>query len=427
MTADTMRTLHPTLARRLILTLPVWFVLFSVDAQPESPRPHSAGLVVKQKVVHLDAPAREPMLVEHPDGDLFVAGYGAERPYLRKSADRGASWTRVDVGREADGAIGNSDVDLAVATDGTLYFVVMSYNRKSEEGTGVAVGVSRDRGSTWKWTTLSRNRFDDRPWVEVAPDGTAHVVWNDGGVNHRSSTDRGATWSSVTRVHPQGCSSHLAIGPHGELAVRVTPLSASGNKFDEGVDLIAVSTDGGVSWEKRAAPGKREWDKDWGTPNANPSLTERWVEPIAWDSKGNLYGLWTDRTGIWLAQSQDRGTNWMQWQIRTTSDNAHFQYLVAGRPGEVAATWFTGQQASLRWHAMRIDIPADGSPRMSESEAFDVDARIGPDRPGDAVRLTSAGEYISVAILRDGSLGVISPIQDPLEWRYGFTFWRFVR
>jgi len=76
---------------------------------------------------------------------------------------------------------------------------------------------------------------------------------------------------------------------------------------------------------------------------------------------------------------------------------------------------------------MRIDIPADGSPRMSESEAFDVDARIGPDRPGDAVRLTSAGEYISVAILRDGSLGVISPIQDPLEWRYGFTFWRFVR
>jgi len=27
---------------------------------------------------------------------------------------------------------------------------------------------------------LSKKRFDDRPWVAVEPDGTVHVVWNDG-------------------------------------------------------------------------------------------------------------------------------------------------------------------------------------------------------------------------------------------------------
>ena len=64
---------------------------------------------------------------------------------------------------------------------------------------------------------------------------------------------------------------------------------------------------------------------------------------------------------------------------------------------------------------------------MNENEPIDIDAWIGPDHPGDAAQRTSAGEYISVAFLRDGSVAAVSPIQDPLEWRYGFTFWRFAR
>jgi hypothetical protein len=42
---------------------------------------------------------------------------------LSTDRDGGNRWTRVNVGSEADGAIGNSDVDLAMARDGTLYFV----------------------------------------------------------------------------------------------------------------------------------------------------------------------------------------------------------------------------------------------------------------------------------------------------------------
>jgi photosystem II stability/assembly factor-like uncharacterized protein len=63
------------------------------------------------------------MIVEHPDGTLFVGGFGAARvdgnrtdePTLWQSRDGGATWTRVNVGTEAEGAAGNSDVDLAVA------------------------------------------------------------------------------------------------------------------------------------------------------------------------------------------------------------------------------------------------------------------------------------------------------------------------
>src|SRR5256886_16623779 len=92
-------------------------------------------LAIAQHVEHLDVVGREPMVVEHPDGSLFVAGYGPQpRPTLWKSRDRGATWTRVDVGSEAQGAIGNSDVDLAVSRDGTLYFVNMLFDRAALEG-----------------------------------------------------------------------------------------------------------------------------------------------------------------------------------------------------------------------------------------------------------------------------------------------------
>ena len=204
-----------------------------------------------------DRIAREPMLVEHPSGALFVAGYGmaarptnVETPNLWKSTDAGKMWSRVDVGTTVQGALGNSDVDLAVATDGTLYFVSMTFDNKALEGVNVNVGVSDDVGSTWKWTQLSNTRWDDRPWVKVAPDGTAHAIWNDGeGVSHAVSVDRGKTWSERPKIHPQGGSSHLAVGPNGEVAVRITPVSASGFKHHPAAELVAVSTDGGKTWQ----------------------------------------------------------------------------------------------------------------------------------------------------------------------------------
>ncbi|MBP1599370.1 MAG: repeat-like domain, partial [Acidobacteria bacterium] len=213
---------------------------------------------------HLDVVAREPMIVEHPNGTLFVSGFGAafrsgkrtDEATLWKSGDGGTTWARVNVGTVADGVAGNSDVDLAVARDGTLYFANLVYDEKANQGKQISVGVSRDAGASWKWTLLSKTPFDDRPWVKVAPDGAAHVIWNDGhGVCHAVSQDSGRTWMERDRIHPKGGSSHMAVGPNGEVAVRVTPTSAAGPKYDEGVDLIAVSADGGMIWRKEPAPG----------------------------------------------------------------------------------------------------------------------------------------------------------------------------
>ena len=159
------------------------------------------------------------MLVQHPNGTVFVTGYNRIRPRLWKSTDLGATWSEVNVGMPRDGAVGNSDLDLAVAPDGTLYFVQMTYDLRAQEGVQLAVGVSRDAGSSWRWSTVSRARYNDRPWIKVAPNGSVHLIWNDGsGVLHTISRDRGATWAPPSHIHDRGGSSHLAVGPRGELA-----------------------------------------------------------------------------------------------------------------------------------------------------------------------------------------------------------------
>lgn len=398
-----------------------------VRAQAES---GGTTLVMAAPVEHVDVLAREPMVVQHPDGTLFVSGYGGPSPKLWKSRDEGATWTTVDVGTEADGAIGNSDVDLAVAPDGTLYFASMGYDRKAGvfgEGTHIALGVSKDAGATWSWTMLSKTRFDDRPWVEVAPDGTAHVIWNDGeGVCHAVSQDRGRTWTERPRVHAKGGSSHLAIGPRGEVAVRVVPLSASGNRFDEGVDLIAVSEDGGRTWQKHAAPGRRTWVPmidDKGRFNPKSFDQPRWVEPLAWDSRGTLYSLWGEGAVLWLGRSADRGKTWTTGRLLDGDGVVFFPYLTARGAGELAATWFSRHSETLQAHVARIQAaPAMRTPRVRQAPPFQPDTWRGGSDAASPSR-DPGGEYLAVAFLGDG-LAVVSPIQNARAKRFGFAWWR---
>ncbi|MFZ3246312.1 MAG: sialidase family protein [Candidatus Acidiferrales bacterium] len=401
----------------------------------------SKTLVATEGVEHLGRVASEPMVVELSDGTLFVSGYdnNAEvSPGLWRSRDHGATWESVDVGKKTDGAIGDSDVDLAVGLDDTVYFVAMSYDGKRHEGTRIAVGASKDAGATWTWKVLSEDRFDDRPWIGVAPNGTAHVIWNDGnGVRYEVSQDRGTTWKERPRINDQGGSSHLAIGPHGEIAVRITPLSASGNKFTPGVDLIAVSRDGGKSWRKHPAPGERDWSSD---PNKG---TPRWVEPVAWDADGALYYLWGSQKGLLLARSRNQGKTWTNWHIVESDEVSYYPYLIARGHGELAATWSSGKDDTLRAHVAAIHVGhGKALPQVIESQPFQTDIW----NRDPVVHRATAGEYIPIIFLRAGGLGVvttiasvtgieeivarqragITAIQGKHEKRTGFKWWKFV-
>jgi hypothetical protein len=370
----------------------------------------------------VDALAREAALVEHPSGTLFVSGYGDPGPKVWQSDDGGSTWQRVFVGTEADGAVANSDTHLAVAPDGTLYLATMAFDRTVLEGTHIVVGVSHDVGANWSWTRLSETRFDDRPWVAVAPDGTAHVIWNDGaGVSHAISTDGGVTWVERPRIHPLGGSSHLAVGPNGEVAVRVTPASASGSRLDPGVELVAVSTDGGKSWQKHEPPGERIW----GSPLENPDVP-RWVEPMAWDAAGALYYMWSEGNDLWLGRSLDQGSSWTTWPVVQGDRVTYFPYLIARGPGELAATWFSGLGNDLKAHVAMIHAgaePGGAAPEVIRSEPLILDS-WGLPGFGDPDVRDAAGEYLTVIFRGDGGLAVVSTIQNSKADRFGFSWWK---
>lgn len=387
---------------------------------PRSESPTAAGLVLSEPATHLDTTAREPMLVQHPDGTLFVAGYQRENPVVEqspalwKSSDGGSSWERVDVGTVEQGAVGNSDVDLAVGPDGTLYFLTMGFDRTVGEGTHVAVGVSRDVGATWSWNWLVRAPRVDRPWIVITSDGTAHVIWNDGaGVHYTRGDAAGSDWSEPRTIAERGGSSHLAAGPNDELAVRIIPLSASGAQYHEGAEWLLVSTDGGDSWQRRQPPGTREY-AGLGQDEELP----RWVEPIAFDDAGALYSLWSEGDELWLGRSADLGASWQTWPISRSEDSMFFPYLAARDAGELAATWFAGRGDSLAAHVARIDVGGDGAPEVVEAPAF----RPRSWTPDDPPVRDPAGEYLPVIFLADGGLAVASPIQDAAGERFGFAF-----
>ncbi len=368
--------------------------------------------------------AREPMVVEL-GGSLFLSGYGSQVtgldpysvPLLWRSDDGGASWTLVDVGTKDDGASGNSDRDLAVGPAGTLYFAAMGYDRDTSEGVHISIGASADRGATWNWVRVSEDRYDDRPWVRATPDGTAHAIWNDGqGVSYSTSADRGATWQEQPRIHGEGGSSHMAVGPAGEIAVRITPLSASGNILHEGAELVAVSTDGGSTWAKHAVPGNRVWEGVF----SSAEVTPRWVEPIAWDDEGALYLVWGEDSRALLARSQDQGATWETWQVADEGKTAYFPYLIARGDGDLAATWFAGVGNDLELRVAHISLSSSaGEPTVRLAPKVVPDSWLFGDEP---VR-NSAGEYAPVLFLENGGIGVATPIQNPADDRWGFSWW----
>lgn len=379
-----------------------------------------------ERVDRLGTLLREPMVVQHPSGTLFIGGFGSQilgtdwtaPPLLLRSEDGGQSWTSVNVGSSDDGAQGNSDVDLAIGPDGTIYFVSMGFNREIKSGVHIAIGVSHDVGKNWSWQFLSRTARSDRPWVAVTSDNTAHVVWNDGaGVRHAISNDSGRNWRQSGPVSEQGGSSHLAAGAGGRLAVRVTPLSASGQVFKENFDHVALSRDNGQSWILSEPPARMHWD---------PSLSQggslpRWVEPVAWGQDNTLYAFWSEGESVWLGWTEDEAQTWQKHQVAEENGVAYYPFLVAGDAGALAATWFVWVEDRLEARVAHLKRDEDGlqvrmSPAFIPQTWVDTREFRQPD---------SAGEYLPVVFLQNGDLGVAAPIQDAQHGRYGFSWMRF--
>jgi len=150
------------------------------------------------------------------------------------------------------------------------------------------------------------------------------------------------------------------------------------------------------------------------------AATPRWVEPLAWDGAGRLYSLWTDKKGVRLARSDDRGATWTTSTVAETAAPAFFPYVVARGRGELAATWFTAANSDmhdLQWHAVRIDGTRVrvSAPQSLESRRARKTERAALPRP---CRGVSAGRVPARREHRCGDAG------SGVSGARGVTWWR---
>ncbi|MEM7297516.1 MAG: sialidase family protein [Bacteroidota bacterium] len=399
------------------------FVLFACTSTNSTET--NLKLVVKNQVDHVHSLAREPMVCEHSDGTLFVTGYKNDSgtPQLWKSSDGGSSWESVNVGTQEEGAIGNSDVDLFIDAKGNIYLLSMTYtiipdntenfDFSTTKGERVVVGVSRDAGESWNWQTISENDYDDRPWITATTDGTLHIIWNDGSGVHRSiSKDDGASWEKVEDVSSVGGSSFLANGANGQLAVRITPLSASGFQRDPGVDLIKLSLDNGSTWSDVSIPGNLDWPEDY-------SGVPRWVEPIAWDKENRFYSLWSEGQQLKLGVSEDSGSTWQEFEVMQNVDTMYYPYLEVSDQG-LLCTWMSGFTEDVKHNAAVIKVQEDGiQTYLLEPQTLDVWSRF----TSEGFSRSTGGEYFPIIPLANGNFGMATTIQNSKDNRDGFTWW----
>ena len=96
-----------------------------------------------------------------------------------------------------------------------------------------------------------------------------------------------------------------------------------------------------------------------------------------------------------------------------------FPYLSSRATGEFAATWVLATQDTLHWQAAHIVVQEDdGDPMVRVATPLALESWRG-NRPDPG------GEYLATAFLNDGSLAVVTPIQNDANKRLGFGWRRF--
>jgi hypothetical protein len=203
-----------------------------------------------------------------------------------------------------------------------------------------------------------RDNWGDRDFIAVAPDGMIYLTWDygpslklpDANIVIQRSSDGGRRWSRITPVSPgyPGHGGDVAGPLLARAGGRIDVLlwvdhdpGLHGYALPPGHDYFTSSADGGRTWSRPVAVGRRV-----GT-DGSPFTT--WIDAaIGIDASGTLYATWdTQHPGGdigWLSYSTDGGRTWSPAR-RVTPDHDQAEHIMAvagGRPGIVYVGWLTG-------------------------------------------------------------------------------------
>ncbi|MFY9588901.1 MAG: hypothetical protein WAT66_15770 [Actinomycetota bacterium] len=318
--------------------------------------------------------------------------------------------------RPCPASLGGGDADIVTDRTGRAYFLDLYL-------AGVTVGVSTDRGATWRCNTVAATSpEDDRPWLAPAPlaDGEgpnidAYLVYRDFGTTglipvvgeiakpvslHLDVTrDGGATWTQRTTFARNGVgyTGPLFTAPDGTL-YQVYQNRAS--------VMIARSTDKGRTMRLIRVADRY----------ASPA--NQWLGGDV-DAAGNVYVAWVDQ-GTWdvmLSRSRDHGVTWSK-PLRINhpaSETAAMPWVAAGRAGDVAVAWYGSDgtfapgtaPTTARWYpwVARSVNATSASPSFSRTRLSPTPMRFGPlCLIGIGCADRRVGDFFEIDIGPDGAL-----------------------
>ena len=332
--------------------------------------------------VSQDSPGAEPVIAVAPDGTAYVEGIGRQGNgnvnKVYRSTDGGASWQDVtppDVGEER-----SNDGFLAVGDDGTVY-------ASNVFSLTFQLFRSDDRGDSW--TRLSIPPLPatmHRHWYQPIGD-TLHVTIesfpasyapflagqaplpgsdNDpqGGMWYVRSDDRGATWTTPTRIDPIvnfAGQSNMVVSADGQriyVGRYQEDAAPPDYTYDDGHWYMLASEDGGATWERREmldlttemstavpglslAPGGSRSEGVDAPPGASDTLWFAWTQEFEGGST------------LHLANSTDGGVTWSEpWRPAGANGTHAMAWSLAKPDGRIGLMWY---QADVPGMASQVD------------------------------------------------------------------------
>lgn len=338
----------------------------------------------------------EPNVAVDGAGRWFVLGDA-----LRASADGGQTWVEAGLPPSPLPHAFQTDGLVQAAPDGTLWYsalvancpALVACNAFALYGIQVARATADVPGpDDWSSVFLTapthpRAVGADRQWLSFGPDGLVCVTFQHvGGVLVQAPVPAPRPSQSDLRV---SCARDVNAFPDFSSAVQGTPRSIINGRpafdaggamyvphfrYDGGPSLeLAVSTDGGRSFEARPVGG-----------------VGAWFPALAAAHDGTLHAAWNDEGVVRHATSGDGGESWTA-PVALTAENetvVSSPWLEAG-PGGVAAAWFVqdGEETNrlVLWRGGQQTVLAAGLPNGNYRYAGTDFAHFALDAEGRAL------------------------------------------
>ena len=228
--------------------------------------------------------------------------------------------------------MGSGDPVLAAASDGSMYYAGIAFERTVAGPSAIFVAKSTDGGRNWPSRDIriisyygdGVSSFHDKEWITVDPNnGNIYCVWamfslySASNIMFSRSTDGGNTWSPETIIseYTQGSFGNQGTGISVDNSGKIHIIWID---FDDNEMLYVTSDDYGSSFTNPSpianvspVPYPPE-----GGSYRTPTLPALGVDISGTKSDGNLYACWNDNANgdadAVMIYSHDNGESWSE-------------------------------------------------------------------------------------------------------------------